>query len=74
MQCNTNYTVSEENFNYINLNVLKVIEKIQKYYLGLSDHTLGHSIVLGAISLGAKLSKNILLCRIMIKVQITSFQ
>ncbi|MDA3860339.1 MAG: N-acetylneuraminate synthase family protein [Melioribacteraceae bacterium] len=55
MQCNTNYTVNPENFKSINLNVLK---KYHKYYsntiLGLSDHTPGHSTVLGAITLGAR--------------------
>tara|TARA_B100000900_G_C20507470_1_gene686504 strand:- start:95 stop:1159 length:1065 start_codon:yes stop_codon:yes gene_type:complete len=56
MQCNTNYTNSEENFKYINLNVLKTYKRIfgKKVILGLSDHTEGHTTVLGAISLGAK--------------------
>ena len=56
MQCNTNYTNSEENFKYINLNVLKTYKKFFKnnVILGLSDHTPGHSTVLGAISLGAR--------------------
>ena len=56
MQCNTNYTNSEENFRYINLNVLKTYKKIfgKKIILGLSDHTEGHATVLGAISLGAR--------------------
>ena len=59
MQCNTNYTNSEENFKYINLNVLKTYKKYFKnnVILGLSDHTPGHSTVLGAISLGAKVVK-----------------
>lgn len=55
MQCNTNYTASLENFKYIELNVLKTYRK--KYpdiVLGLSDHTPGHSTVLGSIALGAK--------------------
>ena len=55
MQCNTNYTASLENFKYINLNVLKGYRK--KYpgvILGLSDHTPGHSTVLGAVALGAR--------------------
>ena len=30
MQCNTNYTAENENFNYINLNVLKDYKKILK--------------------------------------------
>ena len=55
MQCNTNYTASIENFNYINLNVLKTYKKeYPEVILGLSDHTPGHSTVLGSIALGAK--------------------
>ncbi len=55
MQCNTNYTASLENFKYINLNVLKSYKKnFPNAILGLSDHTPGHSTVLGAITLGAK--------------------
>ena len=56
MQCNTNYTNSLENFKFINLNVLKQFSKIFKntIILGLSDHTPGHTTVLGAITLGAK--------------------
>ena len=56
MQCNTNYTNSDENFNYINLNVLKLYKKkFPNVILGLSDHTKGHSTVLGAIALGARM-------------------
>ena len=56
MQCNTNYTANEENFSNINLNVLKTFKKIfkNKIVLGLSDHTPGHTTVLGAVTLGAK--------------------
>lgn len=55
MQCNTNYTASRKNFNYINLNVLKTYKKrFPCTILGLSDHTYGHSTVLGAIALGAR--------------------
>lgn len=55
MQCNTNYTASLDNFNYINLNVLKKYKEIfPDCILGLSDHTPGHSTVLGAVALGAK--------------------
>lgn len=54
MQCNTNYTASNENFKYINLNVLKKYrEMYPNVILGLSDHTLGYSAVLGSIALGA---------------------
>ena len=55
MQCNTNYTASLENFHYINLNVLKTFQNLFPHVLlGLSDHTPGHSTVLGAIALGAR--------------------
>ena len=56
MQCNTNYTSNEENFKHINLNVLKTFKKIfkDKIILGLSDHTQGHSTVLGAVTIGAR--------------------
>ena len=40
MQCNTNYTGSIENYNYINLNVLKCYKQMYpNIVLGLSDHT-----------------------------------
>ena len=55
MQCNTNYTGSSENFKYINLNVIKTYKKMfPKLILGLSDHTPGHTTVLGAVALGVK--------------------
>jgi N-acetylneuraminate synthase len=55
MQCNTNYTGKLDNFNYINLNVLKTFKKkFPECLLGLSDHTPGHSTVLGAIAIGAR--------------------
>ena len=56
MQCNTNYTAGENNYDYKNLNVLKTYKKIfPKAILGLSDHTHGHATVLGAIALGARI-------------------
>lgn len=55
MQCNTNYTASAENFHHIALNVLKVYAaKFPDLVLGLSDHTPGHSTVLGAVALGGR--------------------
>jgi len=55
MQCNTNYTANNENFKYINLNVLKTFrKKFPSAILGLSDHTFGHETVLGAVTLGAR--------------------
>ena len=56
MQCNTNYTASLENFKYIQLNVLKTYRSMYPgMVLGLSDHTPGHSTVLGAVALGARM-------------------
>ena len=55
MQCNTNYSNEEKNFENINLNVLQKYKKIFKdVILGLSDHTPGHSTVLGSVALGAR--------------------
>jgi sialic acid synthase SpsE len=56
MQCNTNYTASDENFQYINLNVLNTYKAMfPDCVLGLSDHTFGHATVLGALALGARI-------------------
>jgi N-acetylneuraminate synthase len=55
MQCNTNYTGSQENFQFLNLNVLDTYRKqFPKAILGLSDHTPGAVAVLGAVSKGAR--------------------
>ena len=55
MQCNTNYTGSLENFGYVNLRVLKSFaERWPGMPLGFSDHTPGHSAVLGAVAYGAR--------------------
>src|SRR5581483_6809388 len=54
MQCNTNYTGSIENFRYVNLRVLNAFaQRWPGMPLGFSDHTPGHSAVLGAVMLGA---------------------
>ena len=53
MQCNTNYTGSRENLNHVNLNVLNTYRQLYpSVVLGLSDHTPGHTSVLGAVALG----------------------
>jgi sialic acid synthase SpsE len=55
MQCNTNYTGSQENFRHIHLNVITTYRTMfPDVVLGLSDHTPGHSTVLGAVALGAR--------------------
>lgn len=56
MQCNTNYTADLENFKYIQLNVLKCYRAMYPdIVLGLSYYTLGHTTVLGAVALGARM-------------------
>ena len=56
MQCNTNYTGNENNFFHISLNVLKTYQVMYPdYILGLSDHSPGHTTVLGAVALGARI-------------------
>ncbi|PDV99986.1 N-acetylneuraminate synthase family protein [Candidatus Chloroploca asiatica] len=56
MQCNTNYTGSLDNFRYINLRVLQTYAVMYPdIVLGLSDHTPGHTTVLGAVALGARM-------------------
>jgi len=55
MQCNTNYTAEDGNFDNIHLNVLKTYQNMfPTVVLGLSDHTHGHATVLGAVALGAR--------------------
>ncbi|MGW8252013.1 MAG: N-acetylneuraminate synthase family protein, partial [Anaerolineales bacterium] len=55
MQCNTNYTASLENFDYIHLRVLNTYRAMfPNLILGVSDHTPGHATVLGAVALGAR--------------------
>lgn len=55
MQCNTNYTLDSEKYKFVNLNVLNTFRAMYpEVVLGLSDHTIGHATVLGAIALGAR--------------------
>jgi len=55
LQCNTNYTGSPDNFQYINLRVLQTFAiRYPDMVLGLSDHTPNNAAVLGAIALGAR--------------------
>lgn len=55
MQCNTNYTAGDGNFDNIHLNVLNTYHCMwPELILGLSDHTHGHATVLGAVALGAR--------------------
>lgn len=54
MQCNTNYSACESNIKYINLRVLETYRShFPNVLLGLSDHTLGYTTVLGSVVLGA---------------------
>jgi sialic acid synthase SpsE len=55
LQCNTNYTADRNNFAHLQLNVISEFKRIYPGVItGLSDHTLGHVSVLGAVALGAK--------------------
>ena len=55
MQCNTNYTASDENYDHLNINVLKTYATMfPDVILGLSDHTHSNAPVVGAVALGAK--------------------
>jgi sialic acid synthase SpsE len=55
LQCNTNYTSSDDNYDHLNLNVLKTYATMwPELVLGLSDHTQGPAAVLGAVALGAR--------------------
>jgi sialic acid synthase SpsE len=55
MQCNTNYTGEVENFQYLNLKALTQFSRLfPTAVLGLSDHSPGHTAVLGAVALGAR--------------------
>lgn len=55
MQCNTNYTASPDNYDHLNLNVLKTYATMfPDVILGLSDHTHAVAPVLGAVTLGAR--------------------
>jgi N-acetylneuraminate synthase len=55
MQCNTNYTASESNYDHLHLNVLKTFaQKWPDVILGLSDHTQSAAPVVGAVAFGAR--------------------
>ncbi len=55
LQCNTNYTAGQENYSYLQLNVLRDYEALYPgIVLGLSDHMPGQVSVLGAVALGAR--------------------
>jgi sialic acid synthase SpsE len=56
LQCNTNYTAREDNFDHLNLSVLRTYATLwPDLVLGLSDHTHGLAAVLGAVALGARI-------------------
>ncbi len=56
MQCNTNYSGEESNFDSIELRVIETFRALYPEVVpGLSDHTRGPSTVLGAVALGARI-------------------
>ncbi len=55
MQCNTNYTARDDNYDHLHLNVLKTYATLfPNILLGLSDHTHSPAPVVGAVALGAR--------------------
>lgn len=55
MQCNTNYTASEDNYDHLHLNVIKTYKQMYPdVIVGLSDHTHSPAPIVGAVTLGAK--------------------
>lgn len=55
MQCNTNYTNSPDNYNYLNLSTIKLFcSKFKGVITGLSDHTQNDQAVLASVAMGAK--------------------
>jgi len=55
MQCNTNYTASDENYDHLHLNVLRTYAAMfPEAVLGLSDHTHSPAPVVGAVAMGAR--------------------
>jgi N-acetylneuraminate synthase len=55
MQCNTNYTAADSNYDHLNLNVLKTYETLfPNVILGLSDHTHNPAPIVGSVALGAR--------------------
>lgn len=56
LQCNTNYTASSSNLSSINLKVLSTYKyRYPGIILGLSDHMQNNTIVISAVSLGARI-------------------
>ncbi len=55
MQCNTNYTASDENYDNLNIKVLETYgREFPGLVFGLSDHTQDESVIVGAVALGAR--------------------
>jgi N-acetylneuraminate synthase len=55
MQCNTNYTAADSNYDHLNINVLKTYAALfPDVVMGLSDHTHSPAPVVGAVALGAR--------------------
>lgn len=56
LQCNTNYTADDGNFDHLNLRVVEAFrDRWPDLVVGLSDHTHGLAAVLGAVALGARI-------------------
>ncbi len=57
LKCTSAYPSPMED---INLKVIPNMKDTFRTIVGLSDHTLGHTVALGAVALGAKIVENIL--------------
>lgn len=56
LQCNTNYSGSDENFDYINLNVIHTLKTMfPGICVGLSDHTTGHATAVAGVAIGCRI-------------------
>ncbi|WP_050606992.1 pseudaminic acid synthase [Clostridium niameyense] len=52
LKCTSSYPAP---FNSINLNTIPNMKETFKTIVGISDHTIGHTVALGAVALGAKI-------------------
>lgn len=56
LQCNSSHAACADSFDHVHLNVLQSYRAhFPGAVLGLSDHTMGHAAVLGAVTLGARI-------------------
>ena len=55
LQCNSNYSASDDNLSHLNLRVIQRFKELwPEVRMGLSDHTRAVSVIVAAVSLGAE--------------------